>query len=128
MSVETAIVVTAAPQTPGADSPRLEYDLELFTTGPVTVWAYLSPRLPVQPTDGLKYAISIDDGEPQIVNTTTLQNSLPDNKAWERNTSDNVNRTSTTHAITTPGRHVLKFWMVDPGVVAAGVNDSNEAP
>lgn len=34
-----------------------------------------------------------------------------------RNTSDNVNRTSTTHRIGWAGTHVLKFWMVDPTVV-----------
>lgn len=38
-------------------------------------------------------------------------------KSWERNTSDNVNRTSATHTIAQPGEHVLKFWMVDPTVV-----------
>jgi len=113
----TPFPVTAARQDPSQDSPRLEYDIEVFASGPVTVWAYLSPRLPIQPTDGLQYAVSIDDGAPQIVNTTTLLNSLPDNKSWERNTSDNVNLTSTSHTISQPGRHVLKFWMVDPAVV-----------
>ena len=44
-------------------------------------------------------------------------NGIPMNKSWERNTSDNVNRTSTTHTIAQPGAHVLKLWMVDPTVV-----------
>lgn len=39
------------------------------------------------------------------------------NRQWERNTSDNVNLTSTTHTIGQAGAHVLKFWMVDPTVV-----------
>jgi hypothetical protein len=83
----------------------------------VTAWAYLSPRLPVQSRDGLQYAISLDDAPPQVVNTTTELSSLPPTRGWERNTSDNVNRTSSTHTVTEPGHHVLKFWMVDPGVV-----------
>jgi len=83
----------------------------------VTVWAYLSPRLPIQPTDGLLYAVSVDDAAPQLVNTTATLNCLPDNKSWERNTSDNVNLTSSTHLISEPGRHVLELWMVDPAVV-----------
>jgi hypothetical protein len=33
--------VTAPSQTPGAGSPRLEYDMTLFTKGQVKVWAYL---------------------------------------------------------------------------------------
>ena len=39
------------------------------------------------------------------------------NTQWQRNTSDNVNVTTTTHRITEAGVHVLKFWMVDPTVV-----------
>ncbi len=39
------------------------------------------------------------------------------NPQWARNTSDNVNLTSTAHRIGTAGAHVLKFWMVDPTVV-----------
>lgn len=111
--------VTAASRTPGGASPRLEYQINLTTTGPVTVWAHLSPRNNVLWGDGLKYAVSIDDGAPQIVNinTATGADDTSMNRPWERNTSDNVNRTATTHMISTPGRHTLKFWMVDPTVV-----------
>jgi Glycosyl hydrolase family 115/Gylcosyl hydrolase family 115 C-terminal domain len=110
--------VTAASQTPGA-GPRLEFTVTLFTTGQVTAWAFCSPRNNVLPADGLKYAISFDDQPPQIVNITTATGASDAtmNRQWERNTSDNVNRTSTTHVINTPGVHVLKFWMVDPTVV-----------
>jgi hypothetical protein len=111
--------VTAASRTPGGDSSRLEYTMSLFTTGPVKVWAYLSPSNNILPTDGLRYAVSIDDEAPQIVNVTTATGADDTrmNRPWERNTSDNVNLTSTTHTIGRPGVHVLKFWMVDPTVV-----------
>ena len=36
--------VTAARRAPGGTGPRLEYTVTLFTTGTVTIWAYLSPR------------------------------------------------------------------------------------
>jgi len=113
----TPFPVTAPSRTP--DGPRLEYRLVLFTTGPVTVWAYLSPRNNVLSGDGIKYAISIDDAIPQIVNITTATGADDTvmNRQWERNTSENVNRTATTHVIGTSGGHVLKFWMVDPTVV-----------
>jgi len=113
----TPFPVTAPSRTP--DGPRLEYRLVLFTTGPVTVWAYLSPRNNVLPGDGIKYAISIDDAIPQIVNITTATGADDTvmNRQWERNTSENVNRTATTHVIGTSGGHVLKYWMVDPTVV-----------
>lgn len=111
--------VTAARQTPGGDSPRLEYRVSLFTTGPVTVHAYLSPRNNPLPTDGLTYAVSFDDAAPQSVNVTKVTGADDGtmNAQWARNTSDNVNITRTVHHVGAAGVHVLKFWMVDPTVV-----------
>jgi hypothetical protein len=110
---------TAATQVLDGHGPRLDYGVVLFSTGPVTVWACLSPRNNVLPTDGLRYAVSFDDQPPQVVNVTeaTGADDTAMNRQWERNTSDNVNRTSTTHVIAAPGAHVLTFWMVDPTVV-----------
>ncbi|MFJ3102109.1 glycosyl hydrolase 115 family protein [Streptomyces sp. NPDC086835] len=110
--------VTAARRTPG-DGPHLQYELTLFTTGRVTVWAYLSPRNNVLATDGLKYAVSFDDDRPQTVNITkgTGSDDGTMNRRWARTTSDNVNLTGTEHRIGRAGRHVLRFWMVDPTVV-----------
>jgi hypothetical protein len=111
--------VTASRVTPGGTTPHLDYTMSLTTTGPVTVWAYLSPRNNVHPTDGLSYAVSIDGAAPQIVNVTTVTgaNDTTMNRQWERNTSNNVNVTATTHVIGTPGVHTLRFWMVDPTVI-----------
>ncbi|MDT0345953.1 glycosyl hydrolase 115 family protein [Streptomyces litchfieldiae] len=115
----TPFPVTVPRQTPGGRSPRLEFEVTLFTTGPVEVLAYLSPRNNVLPTDGLTYAVSFDDETPQTVNVTAVTgaNDTTMNKQWERNTSNNTNLTVTSHTITAPGRHLLKFWMVDPTVV-----------
>jgi Glycosyl hydrolase family 115/Gylcosyl hydrolase family 115 C-terminal domain len=111
--------VTAPSRAPGSSSPRLEYETTLFTKGPVKLWAYLSPRNPTLSPDGLRYAVSIDGEPPQVVNITkaTGADDTAMNRQWERNTSDNVNRTATTHMIRKPGRHVIKIWMVDPTVV-----------
>jgi hypothetical protein len=114
----TPFPVTATSRAPGT-GPRLEYRTTLFTTGPVTVWAYLSPRSNVLPGDGLRYAVSFDDAEPQVVNITkaTGADDTSMNRQWERTTSDNVNLTATRHVIGAAGPHVLKFWMVDPAVI-----------
>ncbi|MFC5909154.1 glycosyl hydrolase 115 family protein [Streptacidiphilus monticola] len=111
--------VTASRRSPGGTGACLEYQVSLFTTGPVTVWAYLSPRNNPLPTDGLKYAVSFDDDAPQIVDViaATGSSDATMNAQWARNTSDNVNRTSTVHRITDAGLHTLRFWMVDPTVV-----------
>lgn len=103
----------------GGAGARLEYAMTLTTTGPVKVTAVLSPRNNVLPTDGLKYAVSLDDQPPQTVNITTATGAddTTMNRQWERNTSDNVNRTTTTHTVAAAGAHTLKFWMVDPTVI-----------
>lgn len=115
----TPFPVTAESRTPGGAGARLEYRMHLFTTGQATVWAYLSPRNNVLSTDGLHYAMSFDDEDPHTVNITvaTGADDTAMNKQWERNTSENINLTATTHTITAPGEHILKFWMVDPTVV-----------
>lgn len=109
--------VTAPRRAP--DGPRLEYTVNLTTTGPVTVWVYLSPRNNVHPTDGLTYAVSLDGQQPQRVNVTTATGAddTAMNRQWERNTSDNVNRTATTLTVDHAGEHVVKVWAVDPTVV-----------
>jgi len=109
--------VTTPRQDP--DGSRLEYTVNVNTTGPVTVWVYLSPRNNVHYTDGLTYAVSVDGQAPQRVNVTTATGAddTAMNRQWERNTSDNVNRTATTHVLDQPGEHVLKIWAVDPTVV-----------
>jgi Gylcosyl hydrolase family 115 C-terminal domain len=114
-----AFPVTSPSQSPGGSGPRLEYAMTLFNTGPVTVWAYLSPRNDALHGTGLRYAVSFDADAPQTVNTMTATGASDAamNRQWERNTSDNVNLTGTTHTIGRSGVHVLKFWMVDPTVV-----------
>ncbi|WP_213450612.1 glycosyl hydrolase 115 family protein [Rhizomonospora bruguierae] len=114
-----AIPVTTPSVTPGGNSPRLEYTVTTTRGGPVSITAYLSPRNPTLSPAGLRYAISVDDQAPQIVNITTATgaNDTTMNRQWERNTSDNVNRTTTTHVLAGPGVHTIKFWLVDPTVV-----------
>ena len=109
---------TAASQAAGS-GPRLEYRTTFTTTGPVKISAFVSPRNNALGGDGLKYAISVDGATPQLVNITTASgaNDTTMNRQWERNTSDNVNVTTTTHTISTAGVHTVTFWMIDPTVL-----------
>jgi hypothetical protein len=112
LSGVTAFPVTADRQTPGGDSPHVDYDLYLFDGGDVSVRAIFSPTLDFHAT-GLRYAVSFDDAAPEIVNLaadTTLH-------TWERWVSDNAIESVTRHHLAGAGRHVLRFWLVDPGVV-----------
>ncbi|MGI4759417.1 MAG: glycosyl hydrolase 115 family protein [Janthinobacterium lividum] len=114
----TAMPVTAAPTaTPGGASPHLEYRISLAQAGPVTVQAYLAPTLDFTNTTGLRYAVSLDDEAPQIVNLHTGLNPDNGNRPWERAVAENIILKTSPHTVAAAGAHVLKFWRVDPGVV-----------
>lgn len=108
-----AAQVTTGRQKPGGDSPRLEYDIHLADTGNVKVNMYISPTLDFTNSGGLHYAVSIDDEKPQIININADESEA----AWSRDVSNNIKLLTTVHHISKPGKHVLKYWMVDPAVV-----------
>jgi hypothetical protein len=121
----TAFPVTVAEVKPGAGSPRLEYDLHTFSSGDVKVEVHLAPSLDFQSGEGLRYAISVDDEEPQVVKVGTW---APQSN-WEAAVTDSVRRVATTHKLGDPGAHTLKFWLVTPGVVLERiVIDTNPPP
>jgi hypothetical protein len=119
LSGVTPVPVTAKRQNPREDSPRLEYNMYLFSSGKVKVNVYVCPTQNFLNTEGLHYAVSFDDQEPQIVNIHE-KDTVPDWKyppTWNQAVSENIKVLVSEHHITDPGEHVLKFWMVDPGIV-----------
>jgi hypothetical protein len=118
LSSVTPMPVTSGSQQPSGNSPALEYKLHLFSAGEVEVTVYLSPTLNFKNEQGLQYGISFNNEKPQIVNMHE-GNTIPDWKYpqwWNGAVSNNVITKSSKHSIKEPGDHVLKFWMVDPGV------------
>ena len=106
-------------QTPEEGSPCLEYEFTLFTGAELKVDTYLSPTLNYKKNEGLKYAIAIDDEAPQIVNMHEGE-TAPDWEYpawWNNSVTDHIKIKSTTHPLVEAGKHTLKVWMVDPGVV-----------
>jgi hypothetical protein len=113
LSSMTPFPVTAQSHVPSGNSPRLEYRIHLFSSGPVKIWAYLSPTLDFHKAQGLRYAVSFDDEPPQTIIIWADHS----NQAWEQSVSDNIKVAVSKHRLDRPGPHVLKFWMVNPGVV-----------
>jgi hypothetical protein len=96
-----------------APAMRLEYEMQLFSAGTFEVQATLAPTQKFQPGDGLRYAVSFDDEAPQIVNVHADSSE----KAWERSVSDGATVLLSRHQIAQPGKHTLKFWALDSGLV-----------
>jgi len=113
LSSMTILPCTAASITPPRDSPSLEYLMYLFHPRTVQLHTILAPTLNFVPGRGLRFAISFDDQPPQIVDALA-QDSLQD---WEESVKDSVRTVTSTHVLAKSGYHVLKFWMVDPGIV-----------
>jgi hypothetical protein len=114
----TVFPVTASSVTPPENSPRLEYQLWLTSTGGIEVTLMLSPCLNNQPDRGVRIALSLDDEPPQVL-TVVPQGYFVDNgnRDWEESVRTSIRQVKSKHTITTPGAHTLKVWMVDPAVV-----------
>jgi hypothetical protein len=103
---------------PVGQSARLEYQMHLFTPGAVTATLILAPTLNFMPGRPLQVAVSIDDETPQVVTVVPAQYDAQNgNRDWEASVRNNARTVTTTHAVERAGPHVLKIWMVDPGVV-----------
>lgn len=107
------VPVTASPVEPGNDSPHLEYNIYLDEAGSFTVRAHMFPSLDVHDTGGLRFAVSVDGREPQIINMDIAGSY----QKWARAVSNAIAVRSAKLSVDKPGEHTLKFWMVDPGLV-----------
>jgi hypothetical protein len=111
--------VTAERQVISENSPRIEYEFTTFSLGDFKVEAYLSPTQDYKKQGGLNYAIAIDNEEPQIINMNEGE-IVPDYKYadwWTKSVGDHIKIKVSSHKVDTQGKHVLKIWMIDPGIV-----------
>lgn len=107
-----AFPALAPVQKPGAGA-RLEYDFHAFEAGELTVEITLAPTLDFKGQGGMRYAVSVGDEPPTLVNV----NDDPSEKAWEAIVARNAHVRRTTHRTEAPGPQTIKLWLVDPGLV-----------
>lgn len=100
-------------------SARIEYDFTLLNEAEVTVESFLSPTQDIKKTDGLWFAISIDDEEPQIINMNQkeIEPDYEYPKWWNQSVGDHIKIRNSNHNKLAAGQHTLKVWMIDPGIV-----------
>ncbi|MVM33987.1 glycosyhydrolase [Spirosoma sp. HMF4905] len=116
-SAITPFPVTASEQKPGGNAPHLEYEIVTDKAGECSINAYFSPTLNLfRDENGLQYAMSVDDEIPQLL-SLNKEDKTSDKGIWNKWVSENIIIKSTTHKIATAGKHTVKFWMVNPGVV-----------
>ena len=108
------VPVTSPVQNPDANTPHLEYDIYIDTTGIYNLNTYISPTIDFTNSDGLKFAVSIDDQKPIIVN---ISSDYKSEAAWRKSVANSIKIFQTPLQLESIGKHTLKYWMVSPAVV-----------
>jgi hypothetical protein len=90
----------------------LEYDVLFKSAGNVEVQALLAPTLNFNANKGLRYAVSFDGGKEEIVNFNGHYRG--ELGPWQ---AESIIKSSTKHTIAAPGKHTLRFRVLEPGIV-----------
>jgi hypothetical protein len=116
--IEATPITAPKIENPGGNSPHLEYEVNIADTGTVKLRVYTAPSIDPTHGKGLWYAISIDNETPQKVNIDPLiEDTRRANSVMEGNSANEIKELITTHYIKTPGKHIVKYWLMDPNVV-----------
>ncbi len=117
-AMRATAVTDAPPAIPGKDSPCLEYQMYLFSTGEFEAVLHLSPSLNFLPDRDFKIGISFDDEPPQNITIVPKEfNAQNGNREWEKTVMDNIRYVIADLSVSEAGYHTLKIWMIDPGIV-----------
>ena len=105
--------VTASTALTGS-SPRVEYEFYSNSSDSLNLLTYFSPTLNFYNSpNGLQFAVSIDGETPRIVSLNKEDNT----PVWNSWVANNIIIKTTRHFISQPGKHTVKYWMIDPGIV-----------
>jgi hypothetical protein len=94
------------------DAPRLEYRVQL-PAGRATLHVNLVPTFSAVPGQPLRFAVGLDDQPPQILAIRRQAEA----GAWMQDVLNNTMTASASLEAPAAGPHVLRVYMVDPGVV-----------
>jgi len=109
VSAITTMPVTISPDN---KDTYLEYDIDLKSTGEAKIIILVSPTLNFNANKGLRYAISIDGQDEQVININGHYRG--ELGQWQ---ARSIIETSTTHNINKTGKHTIRFRPLDPGIV-----------
>ena len=98
-----------------SESPCLEYRIAFHEAGD---WKFTVRTLPAFSVDARqppRYAIAVDNEPAQVISLPTSMSES--DRRWRGNVLRDAALTTSTHTIAHAGVHILKVWMVDPGIV-----------
>lgn len=104
--------ITTHPVTSLPEKMYLEYDIELNKAGEVTVEVLFAPTLNFNENKGLRYAVSFDGKNEQIINFNGHYNG--ELSKWQANP---IIESRSTHQLDKAGMHTLRIRPLDPGIV-----------
>jgi hypothetical protein len=94
-------------------SPSVEYEFYSFSEAAPEIRIYTLPTHPVNNFLGMRYALSVDDGPLHIADFKTYGRS----EEWKQNVLSNSAMRSIQTGSLSPGKHKLRIYMIDPGVI-----------
>lgn len=94
-------------------NPSLFYDFYTTSSGEIVLNIHCIPTHPVTNKHRLRFAVVLDKKEPEIIDISTHGRS----KCWKENVIRNNAIATVKSTIDTPGKHTLKIYAIDPGVL-----------
>ncbi|QSB26343.1 glycosyl hydrolase 115 family protein [Flavobacterium sp. CLA17] len=107
--------ITTFPQNKYPDKNEnvfVEYEIDFASTGEFNVELLLAPTLNFNSNKGLRYEVSFDGEKPQIINFNGHYRG--ELGKWQ---AEHLIHSNTKHTISKPGKHILRFRVLDPGIV-----------
>ena len=95
------------------NSSFVEYLFHTFSQGNATAAVFSLPAHPLNNVHSMRYALSVDDGPLQLVDFRTSGRS----EEWKQNVLRNRAEKKLSLSFLKPGKHSLKIYAVDPGVI-----------
>jgi len=94
-------------------SPCAVYEFYTFTATTPDITVFSLPTHPLNKNYSMRFAVSIDDGPINIIDFKTVGRS----EVWKQNVLRNNAQSKFQSQFIEKGKHTLKLYMVDPGVI-----------
>ena len=94
-------------------APQLQFPLYFQQTGTFELQLYLSPGLAITPGRGVRLAVALNDGKPQLLDLMADYNE----QVWQQSVLDNIRVLRMPLQVNAAGVQQLRVYLVDPAVV-----------